>query len=368
ANDSLDYIVDDWSLVDLTALGAVDQLEFVLYSTDTGVNGINTPTFFAMDNLIIEGALEFEERVATFDETFIGLDEFIDGRDAEASFTSGTAFFENAFSPDFGGFWQGGWALSSRRDSLNANFTDLGAAKTGTGAEGTLQYAVGQQRAEITFPAAAMGESLDGMFITNTTYAYNVIRDGNMFTKPGGFGGETGDDPDFFTLSIYNKTNIGAATDTVLFYLADYRSDNNEEDFIIDDWTFVDLSGLGVVDTLVFEMNSSDSGVNGINTPLFFAIDQFSLGNTVTDVEDVIAPTFSVNVFPNPTTDWINIEKSGPIETSWVGVFDNQGRLIKQDMTQQLPMQLDVRLLPAGAYWLTITSKNQRQTIKFVKQ
>ncbi len=46
------FILDEWLEVDLTSLGTdVRTLEFRLTSTDNGVFGINTPTYFALDNL-----------------------------------------------------------------------------------------------------------------------------------------------------------------------------------------------------------------------------------------------------------------------------------------------------------------------------
>ncbi|MCI5055399.1 MAG: DUF4465 domain-containing protein, partial [Flavobacteriales bacterium] len=54
-NDSLDYIIDDWQLVDLSSLGAFDSLWFSLSSTDNDpVFGINTPDFFFIDNLTVD--------------------------------------------------------------------------------------------------------------------------------------------------------------------------------------------------------------------------------------------------------------------------------------------------------------------------
>ncbi|MEN6387243.1 MAG: DUF4465 domain-containing protein, partial [Phycisphaerales bacterium] len=46
-------IVNSWEFVDLTSLGMVKSLQFSLTSTDVGGGGINTPTYFAMDTLIV---------------------------------------------------------------------------------------------------------------------------------------------------------------------------------------------------------------------------------------------------------------------------------------------------------------------------
>jgi hypothetical protein len=46
-------IVDDWTFVDLTSLGPVRGLRFALDSSDAGPFGINTPGYFAIDNISI---------------------------------------------------------------------------------------------------------------------------------------------------------------------------------------------------------------------------------------------------------------------------------------------------------------------------
>ena len=44
-------LLDTWEWVDLTSLGVVYGLEFELTSSDTGAYGMNTPAYFAMDDL-----------------------------------------------------------------------------------------------------------------------------------------------------------------------------------------------------------------------------------------------------------------------------------------------------------------------------
>ena len=46
-----DRIVDQWTWVDLTPLGDATRLQFELTSSDTGPYGMNSPAYFAMDNL-----------------------------------------------------------------------------------------------------------------------------------------------------------------------------------------------------------------------------------------------------------------------------------------------------------------------------
>ncbi len=56
ADSTQDYIVNTWETVDLSSLGAIRYLDFVLESSDTNALGILTPGYFALDNLIYEVA------------------------------------------------------------------------------------------------------------------------------------------------------------------------------------------------------------------------------------------------------------------------------------------------------------------------
>ncbi len=118
------------------------------------------------------------------------------------------------------------------------------------------------------------GASVQSAYVTNTTYAALTMRDGNSFSKQ--FGGPSGGDADWFRLTVYGVDALGALLPaSVEFYLADYRSD---DDYIVDTWKYLDLSPLADAKRVVFNLASSDSGIDGMNTPAFFAIDdiQFS--------------------------------------------------------------------------------------------
>ena len=53
-----------------------------------------------------------------------------------------------------------------------------------------------------------------------------------------------------------------------MFFLADFRFDDDSEDYVVNKWEFVDLTDLGIVKRLEFELSSSDAG-----TPLYFCLD-----------------------------------------------------------------------------------------------
>ena len=180
---------------------------------------------------------------------------------------------------DFGGgftSWSG-FALSRETNTTTAGFGNQFSAFAGSGASGSLQYVIGFPDSfgaisTITLPAGEIPVSLD---ITNTTYAALSMRDGDMFAKK--FGGPSGNDPDYLKLTIDGLNASNAVVRSVDFYLADFRSANNAEDYILSHWTTVDLSSFGAATLkLRFSLSSSDNGQFGMNTPGYFAVDNLA--------------------------------------------------------------------------------------------
>jgi len=236
-----------------------------------------------MRNILLAGfivcctALVNAQIIADFEQILSLGDSVINGADGTDTVRSGAAAFPITYNPDFGGFWSGNWAISSVQNDSTSGAGNLYGNITGTGNRGSAAFAVGQQGAIIHLEGAATGKPVRGLYVTNTTYAHNSLRDGDMFAKQ--FGGEDGSDPDFFRLSVSGFLNGVPTTDSVTTYLADYRFEDDSLDYILDDWTFVDLQGLGPVDSLVFTLESSDVGDFGMNTPAFFAVDDVLLND-----------------------------------------------------------------------------------------
>jgi len=209
----------------------------------------------------------------TFDDLPLGPSGYWNGSTPPAGgFTSGGATFHNSYTAAFDS-WEG-FAYSSVSDTTTAGFGNQYASITGGGAGGSSTYAVGTafDPAVITFGAAV---NLNGasVAVTNTTYAALSMEQGDSFAKK--FGGATGNDPDFLLLTLTGYA-AGVATGTVNFYLADFRSADNSQDYIVKSWQTLDLSGLGTVDEIDFTMSSSDVGAFGMNTPAYFALDNLT--------------------------------------------------------------------------------------------
>ena len=119
------------------------------------------------------------------------------------------------------------------------------------------------------------GAGVQGADFTNTTYAALSMLYGDGFAKQ--FGGPSGNDPDWFLLTIYGTTATGALlSSSVTFYLADYRKLSGQPDYIISQWTPLNLSSLAGATCLYFNLTSTDVGLYGLNTPAYFAIDNIS--------------------------------------------------------------------------------------------
>ncbi|MCO8123014.1 DUF4465 domain-containing protein [Stieleria sp. TO1_6] len=58
ADSADDYIVDDWTTLDFGSLAGARSLHFNLESSDTSDYGMNTPSYFALDNLTITAVPE----------------------------------------------------------------------------------------------------------------------------------------------------------------------------------------------------------------------------------------------------------------------------------------------------------------------
>lgn len=198
-------------------------------------------------------------------------------------FTAPGMVFPYQWNTAFGGYWAGGWAYTNVYDSTTAGFTNLYGVKAYKGYNQSAVYAVGQDQAHMIL--SLPGSTLSGFYVTNTTYAYKAIKFGDAFCRKfgdttGTFSGgmyPQGGYPDYFKLRIKAFRNGILQPDSIQFYLADYRTAGTSNDFVLNQWAWCSTSALGRADSLEMRLFSSDIGSFGINTPLFFAIDQVTL-------------------------------------------------------------------------------------------
>jgi hypothetical protein len=208
-----------------------------------------------------------------------------------SSFSDGGVQFANSNIPQ--DYTYSGWAISSVNGVTVPTSAEYQAAGeddyatpyeysaytvgtqelAGGGAAGSTNYGVMYDDGTpadgaVTLPAGTTPVSID---ITNTTYAALAILYGDGFATaftPGN---------GWFLLTINGTKADGSSAGSVEFYLADYRSPNSANDYLVNQWTDVNLSSLAGAQTLTFSLTSSDVGFFGSNTPSLFAADNLVL-------------------------------------------------------------------------------------------
>jgi hypothetical protein len=294
--------------------------------------------------------------VADFENIPLAPETANNGSDLAGGFSSGEAFFPNDYNADFD-FWSG-WSISNRTDATTPGFVNELSAITGLGFQ-SANYAVSyepylQGETRIIFEQETL---LEGLYVTNSTYAYFSMLEGDAFAKQ--FGGLTGNDPDFFLLTIRAYIGGQLTEESVEFFLADYTFEDNSLDYIVDEWTYVDLSLLGTADSLSFSLTSSDVGEFGMNTPAYFCMDDFTTGgplNTQTGEKD------DFKIFPNPAVEFIRVSSQKQIDR--LTIFDLNGRPVLQAIQEN---RIDLEILEVGTYILQVTSDGRTSSQTFVK-
>ncbi len=262
-----------------------------------------------------------------------------------AGFDDGNLFFPNDFNAQFSS-WTG-WSISAATDVETAGYLNQYSSITGSGVDGSTNYIVSYHYLDnyLIPEGIAAGGYMEGMYINNGTYAYLSMLEGDSHAKR--FGGETGDDPDFFLLTIKGYLNGEVKTDSIDFYLADFRFDDNDMDYIVNEWTYIDLQPLGNLDSLTFTLNSSDVGDLGMNTPAYFCLDNIVTADAVVSTNNIVVEELSIA--PNPAVNAVQLV--WPYEEQAIGkLYNMQGQLLEEWTIQNGRNTLDIGHLPSSIF------------------
>jgi len=296
---------------------------------------------------------------ATFENFDLEPNTFLNGSDGINDLRSGNLVLINDYNADWDS-WTG-WAISNTTDTQTPGFTNQYSSITGSGFNNSETYAtafvLGESLAYTTDIAG--GGTCEGFYINNSTYAFLSMLEGDAFAKK--FGGEDGTDPDFFKLTIKEFGNRQVNNDSIDIYLADYRFDDNSEDYILNEWTYVDLSIFENVDTLSFTLSSSDNGAFGMNTPAYFCIDDFVTNDAALTANE-ITTTIDFTVYPNPATNYINIDSEDRLTA--YSLTNQLGLTIKHEKLQKGNHRIDTQSIPSGLYILSIENDIKQKEAK----
>ncbi len=238
---------------------------------------MKTVKLFAVMSLVFAVSHAPATTIATFDSKDTGEDGYY--RPAEAGTydwtDAGMTFNLEVQDDGWGGTYWEGFTYSSVNNPDEGGWGNQYAVyQPGTDVSGTGVYAVGYvgiAAPTITFESPAQTQ---GLYANNTAFAAWDMWEGSMFSNEF----ESGD---WFMLTITGLDSLGETIRSVDFYLADftgYQDGDDKDDYIVSEWTWVDLTGLGSqVASLQFVLSSSDVGEYGMNTPAYFAIDNVTI-------------------------------------------------------------------------------------------
>ncbi len=287
-------------------------------------------------------------------------ESYYNGSDGAGGFDAMGIYFSNDYTQS-GDYWNG-FIYSNLTDVTTPGYVNQYSAFAGSGADTSEKYAICYPAGKITFPQLGMPQNLK---ITNTTFAGISMRDGDAYAKkfgslnnaqgqPDGTNGE-----DFFKLTINGLNFVDEIVSSIDVYLADFRFADNTQDFILNTWQSVDLTSLGNVYGLSFDLQSTDIGDFGMNTPAYFALDDLYF-IPLESIAEQAKQDFKV--FPNPINDWLTIQGGN----GKVQIVDLTGKVI-QSFEHQEFSKINVSNLESGTYFVQMTKDGIISSQKLVK-
>ncbi len=294
---------------------------------------------------------------ATFEDNYLAPESYWwkkETEDMESIFYSGSYSFTNTYIKEWKSW--GGFAYSNETatDFDPANLlTHQFRSVTGKGAQDSKTFAVVYtlgSKTEIGISNNSEGEIVPGVFITNAAYTYHSMTKGDTFA------GDPFKKGDFLKIIFTGKT-ASNSNSTLEYYLADYRSTNEAEHYMLTDWKWIDLSPLGKVKSITIRMDGSRKGDYGLNTPAYFCMD--NLGATRPEGTSIESISL-LSVHPNPFKDHLRVYANREAVAS---ITDLSGRVLMNFSLYPGENQIDTSSLPAGFYLL----RSGSQSVKLMK-
>ncbi|MBQ2562906.1 MAG: DUF4465 domain-containing protein [Muribaculaceae bacterium] len=195
-------------------------------------------------------------------------------------FYSGSYYFNNGAMPSYN-YWYG-YSLSNETSTAYASLADQWHSAVGEGHNGSSNYCVAfpeGQFVEIT--NSVDGDNLRGVYVSNSAYSFNGMANGDGYAR-------AFKQDDWFKLTAVGFDANNTETARVDFYLADYRSTNSLDHYILDTWQWMDLRPLGKVAKVRFLLDGTDKGNYGLNTAAYFVMDDFNCERDMTQATCVV--------------------------------------------------------------------------------
>ena len=196
-------------------------------------------------------------------------------------FYSGSYYFHNGAMPEYD-YWYG-YAMSNETSTSYATLADQFRSAVGQGHNGSANFVLAYPEGQyVDVTNSESGDVLRGVYVSNAAYTLSSILNGDGIASA-------------FTTGSWFKViaegfNGSASTGSVEFYLADYRATNELDHYALDTWQWMDLRPLGNVTRVRFRLDGSDKGSYGLNTPSYFAMDDFNCERDMTVLTSHVTP------------------------------------------------------------------------------
>lgn len=241
----------------------VNQKAGWLGETSTEISGCPRDRHLQASVNAIHDALN----TVTFDDIALDADTLLamDGDDPQFE-SKGFTFNYNWF-PEYS-YWSG-FRVTGKKDTSFADYRDQYNSCLGHGYANSANYCVVYPQGENIDVTDGSAKTVSGFYVAANRYLEDAILNGDGMT-PGAFS-----KGDWYRLDIIGL-NGEEKKDTISYYLADYRSENEADHYYVRDWTWLDLSKLGDVTGLTFRLSSSRNNAYGMTTPGYFLMDNFN--------------------------------------------------------------------------------------------
>ena len=207
---------------------------------------------------------------ATFETLYLPEESFERGDNLNGSFVCGSYKFDNGAIPEWYYYYDYMYANRTTTSfSFDTYSVDQFNNAVGGGVNGSENYLVAYpQGGRITVMNNSEGDVLNGFYITNDAWTVDNIVNGDGMSSDGGkpFG-----QGDYFKLIITADNS-----NSVEYYLADYRAEEEADRYYVNTWQWVDLRPLGTVKSLSFTFESTKYNTYGTTTATYFCMDDFN--------------------------------------------------------------------------------------------
>ncbi len=181
-------------------------------------------------------------------------------------------------------YWNGGIAVSQWNEMATSSYTNQCSVyyrdpATGCGGNGGSQtfgvsfgyYAMMGTCPRMEFLDDSLEREFSHIYVANSTYAALTVRNGDGWAcAPLCY-----DNRDWFRLTATGYGADGTETGKAEFYLADYRTEDSPG--LVTGWQRFDLSSLGKVHRIEFDMDGSSKNAYGLTTPAYFCLDDIKI-------------------------------------------------------------------------------------------